>query len=351
MIGDFFGNAAQGVIFSSDSGVIRDSFGNIIDVDLRHAETINLNSSPGTGGGVGRIKLAENTSILPRDRFYFNYQFFDSVPLSGRGTDVNRFVPGFEKTFFNGWTSVEVRVPFATTIDNVQDLNALGSNNVELGNVTVFLKSLLYQSDTFAFGAGLTITCPTANDLSVVLDGQEIGRVENEGTHLAPYLGAIWAPGRLFNQLYVQYDVDATGRPVFGTGGQSAPNGLVETGRQNDTSVLFLDYSVGYWVYQNNCCDALLRGIAPVFEVHYNQALGNGDINDSGTIVFADINDNFSIVNLTFGTHFLLGDRSTVTLAGGAPVTDDRGFNYEFHVLFNYMFGQVNRLTRTPGSL
>ncbi len=63
------------------------------------------------------MKLSENTSPIPRDRVFVNYSYFDNVPLQQGGVDVNRFVPGFEKTFFNGITSVEVRAPMASTLD------------------------------------------------------------------------------------------------------------------------------------------------------------------------------------------------------------------------------------------
>jgi len=314
-----------------------------------------LNASPGTGGGVGRIKLAENTSVLPQDRVYFGYQYFQGVPLNANGTNVNRYVPGFEKTFFNGNTSVEVRVPFAGTLDSTQDVTNIGGTNTQLGNVTVFLKGLLYSSNHCAVGGGLSITTPTANDQVVTQGGSDILRVKNQGTHLAPYLGVVLMPGRLFTQAYIQYDVDATGRSVYMGGGQS--NTLQKAGDYSDTSVLFLDWNVGYWIYQNQ--GSFLTGIAPIFEVHYNQALGNSDYITNGSInggnvttILTDTNANYSIVNLTAGSHFVFGRRSTLTVAGVLPATNNsnRGFNGEFQVFFNYYFGRLNRYSTLPAN-
>lgn len=351
MIGDFFGGCGlsfalggpdQDFIFG-DNG-----FDDVIVGLGPNAMTENVCLSPGTGGGVGRIKLAEDTSILPRDRVYFGYQFFDSVPLAGMGTDVNRFVPGFEKTFFGGLTSVEVRIPFAATVDSDQNLAALGTNNVELGNVTLFFKALLYTTDTLAIGAGLTVTTPTADDL-VVTDATGLTRlkIENEGTHLAPYLGVIFAPGRFFTQLYFQYDVDATGRSAFLPNDNSE---LEEFGQFTDTTVVFLDWSAGFWLYRDETQSGFITGIAPVFEVHYNQALGDGDFITNNVDVITDTNDDFSIVNLTFGTHIAIGQRSVLTLATVLPVTEqpDRQSDYEFQVIFNHFFGQANYFRNVP---
>ncbi|MBX9652980.1 hypothetical protein K2Y11_05100 [bacterium] len=359
MVGDFFG-AASAMTLTESITTSRTVFlnidGQVRPVTIYQTTTQNqtLGISPGTGNGVGRVKLAENTSILPQDRAYFGYQYFQGVPI-GNGTNVNRYVPGFEKTFFNGTTSVEVRVPFAGTLDSTQDLNQIGATNTQLGNVTLFLKGLLYQSDTMAMGGGLSITTPTANDAVVTQNGSEILRIKNQGTHLAPYLGVIWMPNRFFVQMYAQYDVDATGRPVYMANSQTGA--LQSAGNYNDTSVLFLDWNLGYWIYRNP--STFVTGIAPIFEVHYNQALGNadtvtngfsgGNVNGTGLVV-TDNNPNYSIVNLTAGTHFVFGQRSTLTLAGVLPATNasNRGFNGEFQVLFNYYFGRLNRYSTLP---
>ncbi len=350
MIGDFFGTSGVSLISLGSEGVGYDSFGNVTGYN-RDTPGIPAGASPGTGGGVGRIKLAENTSILPTDRVYFGYQFFDSTRLSPNGTDVNRFVPGFEKTFFGGRTSVEVRIPFASTLDSTQQAGAIGGTNTELGNITLFFKGLLYKSDDVAIGGGLTVTTPTADDFVLRQGANELVRIKNQGSHLAPYLGLIYAPGRFFSQTYLQYDVDATGRDVYL---RNASNQFTRAGSLSDASVFFLSQSFGYWIYQNNCNSAFLTGIAPVFEIHYNQGLGNGDWVANDARIVGDTNDQFSIINLTAGSHFQFGQRSMLTLAAVMPVTDgarDRQFDFEFQILFNYLFGAVNRFNRLPTTL
>jgi hypothetical protein len=297
--------------------------------------------SPGTGGGVGRQKFSENTSILPVDRVFFNYQVFGNAPISPGDTTVNRFTPGIEKTFFNGATSVEVRIPFAGTVDPTQNADALGSSDVVLGNVTLFLKALLWQRGPWAFGAGLTVTTPTAPDFRLVQDDVTVLQIKNQGTHLSPYLGVIYAPGRLFTQLYTSCDFDATGRDVLAS---RQSNGLEKVGRLNDTTLYLLDYSIGYWIHRDNC--AFLSGVAPVFEVHYNQFLGNGDTVDG----LSDPLDSISIVNLTMGSYFEFNRRTLLGLALVLPVTDglDRQFDWEIYASLNHRFGRFATTRRTP---
>ncbi len=66
--------------------------------------------SPSAGGVVGRTKISDDNSPLPRDRVIFNYDYFDNAQLTSTGVNVHRFSPGFEKTFFDQMASIEVRV-------------------------------------------------------------------------------------------------------------------------------------------------------------------------------------------------------------------------------------------------
>src|SRR5262245_15810422 len=75
---------------------------------------------PGVGligdGTLNGAKVAEDSSPLPRDRIFFNYNYFDSVaPNVAAGTF--REVIGFEKTFLQGNGSIEIRLPFQQFVD------------------------------------------------------------------------------------------------------------------------------------------------------------------------------------------------------------------------------------------
>ena len=135
---------------------------------------------PLPGGAIPRFKMAEDTSPLPVDRVYFNYDYYSNVPINANtvganpNISLNAYTPGFEKTFFNGLMSVEVRLPMATTLDH--DIFLDGSTRTaegEIGNLGVVVKGLLFQWDTLAISAGLGIDCPTARDtICVASDGE-----------------------------------------------------------------------------------------------------------------------------------------------------------------------------------
>ena len=68
------------------------------------------------------IKLSENQSPAPRDRFIYQFNFYNNVNGSINDrfhspiTNINvyRHILGFEKTFFNKRTSIGVRLPIDT---------------------------------------------------------------------------------------------------------------------------------------------------------------------------------------------------------------------------------------------
>src|SRR5690606_3126784 len=97
---------------------------------------------------IGRIKLSDNNSPLPRDRVFFDYSYFHNVPTGSRAVNVNRFTPGFEKTFLGGIGSVDIRLPLLYALDDEQivsgtDLDSDYSG--EFGDLGVTFKLLLMQ--------------------------------------------------------------------------------------------------------------------------------------------------------------------------------------------------------------
>ncbi len=82
--------------------------------------------SAGTGG-VGRSRIAENGTVKPEFRIFFDYGYFDGVGFQRGGDGLHRFTPGFEMPFFDGMTSLELRMPFAST---------LGSSIFETGSTS-----------------------------------------------------------------------------------------------------------------------------------------------------------------------------------------------------------------------
>ncbi len=141
MIGDFFGTAGLFVRVPGGSGF-----------------------APLPGNATPRFKMAEQTSPMPQDRVFFDYDFFKNVPLTVPSVDVNAYIPGFEKTFFNGWTSIEVRAPMSSSLS--RDFFFDGSTSTatgQIGNLGLTFKSLLIRRERFALSGGLAMTLPTAS--------------------------------------------------------------------------------------------------------------------------------------------------------------------------------------------
>lgn len=344
MIGDFFGVGGVGGVTAA-SGPYS---GNIIPA----------------GPIVGVQKIAENNSPIPRDRVYVNYSYFDNVPLSSGGVNINRITPGFEKTFLNGWASLDVRVPMADTIDNNINYDvplaattfgpSPTNTNFELGNINLNFKMMLQSEGPWTTSTGLGVTLPTGDDLiyydttaALIPTAPQIGRIDNESVHLMPFVAALYAPDdRFFSMGFVQLDFDANGNgvhsyrpaqlsPVFPT----ASNGTL-----NDPTFLYVDLGVGYWLYRNRT-ESFIQGVAPVLEVHYNRALTDSDTFSDG-IPFVGFGvgpqkDNIENLNVVLGTHFQLAHNSMLTAGYALPVGGgaDQQFDGEIRVLLNIFFG------------
>ena len=298
--------------------------------------------TPGASGAVvGRTKIAENGSMVPRDRVFFDYSYFDNVPLASSGVNVNRFTPGFEKTFLDGDASIEVRVPMATTLSS--DVDLLGVTNTsqgELGNIWLTLKAALLESEDFILTSGMSITLPTADDLNFNYGSMDLIRVQNESVHLMPFIGGIYTPNdRWFSMLSLQFDIDANCNPVSLN---STGMGLESVGRLDDSTFLFADASVGYWMYRNQSSSAQITGIAPMMELHYNRSIASSGPIAVGASRIGNSNSSFELLNAVFGATFELGRNRTLALAYSTPIGggSDQQFDGEFRVLLNWFFGQ-----------
>ena len=340
--------------------------------------------SPSLAAG-GPQKLVDNASPLPRDRVFFNYNYFHNTPIivDGKAVSVNRLTPGFEKTFFDQRMSIEVRVPFATTVDNViaSTPGATNTSDIKLGNQTTYLKGILYGDPSLSITGGIGVQLPTAGDTSYSVDGyqytfatntivttapQEIVHVKNEAVHLLPFLGAVYTPNdHFFAQAVAQFDFATGGNAVTNaaqfpslnivTGDiTSATTGLVGAGSLTDTDFMYLSANAGYWMYKvDNPNERGLTGFAPTAELHYNQSLGRQDVVAGYYGNTTNGLSNVSVVNGVIGANAVFGHDKYVSVGYVAPFTSgtNRMFDGELRVMFNYYFGasRVNsRFSNVP---
>jgi hypothetical protein len=322
----------------------------------RSAGTLSL---PIAGGGSRVGKISENDSPIPRDRIFFSYNHFQNVfqisetPLAPPGPTlirqepIDRYTLGFEKAFFNGWTSVEVRMPFIGSI-NSQLPNFGYSSTGNIGNLTVVLKSLVYMDNATAVGAGVAIETPTGTDSFTRIDGTRL-QFRNDAAHLLPYIGFVWSPGDprwgwgsgLFLSGFAQVDINANGNRIDVVDRNNMPRGTL--GTLTDQNLGFLDLAAGYWLYRNPDAPRL-TGLAAVTELHYTTTLQDVDrINGTvagNTIALNSTGNRFDILNGTIGVQALLFDASSLRVAGVFPLgnEDRRLFDSEVQVQFNRRF-------------
>ncbi len=167
------------------------------------------------------------------------------MPLAAGGVNVNRFTPEFEKTFFGDMMSIEMRFPFAATLDSsITSDGVTNTDELECGNVTVALKALLYSDRGLTISAGLAVDLPTADDVNVnTASGVKLIEVKNDAIHLLPFIGALFVPDdRFFSQGFIQADFDTNGNNVLITDGTQ----LRRAGTANDSTFLFFDVGIGY---------------------------------------------------------------------------------------------------------
>ncbi len=295
-----------------------------------------------SSGGVGRLKIAEGGSVLPTDRVFFRYSNIHNVAYSNANRSLNRFVPGFEKMFFDGLTSFELRAPFATdaTTTSSLDLNQFSNGyDTRFGNLSLVAKALLHQTDTLVFSGGLGIALPTASDVRVNYpNGTSLLQVKNESVHLQPFLGLLYTPNtRLFAQGFLQYDATASGNRVAIN---SLGNGLRDAGRLTDPNQIYFDAAVGYWLHRSNETKGL-TGIVPTLEIHQTSSTQSGDLVSAGPFQVGNFAGSTSITSLVAGTTLEFGRRSQLTAGYATPLGGgaDRQYDGAFQLNFNRLLG------------
>ncbi len=295
--------------------------------------------SPTAGDIVGRVRMQDNNSPLPQDRVFFDYNFFYNVPMGSPNTNVNRFVPGAEKTFLDGMASAEIRVPMGLTLDSqvVTDLPA-NVDAYEFGNLTVGTKFLLTSNDELAVAAGLGVSIPTADDIEIGLsDGTALVSIDNDSVHVLPYFAFLYLPRgqNCFVQSFLTLDIDTNGTPVSANVNGT---GLESIGVWNDQNLITWSVSGGTFLYENYSRNASLKRVAWSGEIHWTETLNDADSAVGGSFIVGDPTAELSLVNATVGLHATV-EQTTFTVGYTVPLSsDDRVFDGEFRAFANRAF-------------
>jgi hypothetical protein len=312
---------------------------NMIGDTLGFQYFIRIETPDGKGGAVSLAtgdqseKISDDTSPIPTDRVFFDYNFFSNALLTANGTDIglNRYTFGLEKTFFDGQCSVEVKAPLDGGLNSIQSPNNTTDANegTIFGTLAITPKMLLYQDQQRALAAGMAIGLPTSPDFVV----QNQVRVRDEAVHLAPFVGLLLAPDDAwFSITYLQLDFAADGDTVI----QSGDN----LGKLHYPTLMYVDTSLGYWLFHSGSYDAQrgwITGVAPMIELHYTTTLQNAE----GIGPVFPLSLRADSLNMTGGLYFQIGPLSSLLVGGIAPLRTDSGdkeFDAEVVVEFNRRF-------------
>jgi hypothetical protein len=292
-----------------------------------------------------RVKVAENNKPLPQDRIYLLYNHFHNAlvfdrlaNVAARDFSVDRYTFGFEKTFLDDLWSVELRMPFASDMDAAVPQFSVDGGSV--GNLAVILKGLVYETDITSVAVGLGIDTPTGSDVRGLTPAPLADYTfRNQAVHLMPFIGFMQAPNDIwFCEGFLQVDIPANGNPFE----LSAP-GPGTLGILNEQTLLYLDLSLGCWLYRNTCAP-YLTGVASVVELHYTSTLQDTDIVAATAAGIAiDLRnsaDRQDVLNLTVGLHAEVARHTLLRVGGVVPLRrgDDRFFDAEIQVQLERRF-------------
>ena len=298
-------------------------------------------ATPAGGGVVGRTKISEDNNPLPRDRVFFNTDYFSNTRLLAGGLDVTRFAPGFEATFFDQLASFEVQFPFAATLSAGSSADGFTGRDTVFGNIFAALKGLAYSGDGLSLSGGLGLAIPTSPDAVVKsADGGDFVRIKNESWNVVTFVAAIYAaPGsRFFWQNWASVTYDTTGSPVVanfdGTGQR-------RIGSIRDQSVLALDTQVGYWLIPYGSGTGVIQALSPFVELHYNTAIGDNTTVRAGSLALVPTNNRYDEVNLTTGMAAYLANNLLVSSSVVVPLSSgsNKFFEYQVGLRVSWFFG------------
>jgi hypothetical protein len=306
---------------------------------------------PRTGGlALRRVKLAENSSPLPMDRWIGNYNLFDNVDEIG---DVTRFTFGVEKTFDDGLKSFEARMSFAHTLSSnqiyrtpvgpppfvTQDLDD------EFGNLVLTYKQIIRPLDDGIVTAGIGIGLPTADD-QLLFNRNEVAplllmKVHNDAVHLMPFIAFMRQPSdKLSIQGFAQVDFATSANPVL-IRSEPGQGPLTNAAKIEAVPLLFLDLGLAYKWIENR--EGLINTVTPLLELHYSLGMRDRDQLQSGQngppIFDFETSGRISVLNLTAGASLQMGDSIFVRPAISIPLSNGAGasYDYEFGVHVNIL--------------
>ena len=341
----------QTVFDPTTSGVIRSgltesvaplnqplSAGDMLDAFYAFDYVVNVPiPSPSADGLLGRSSVGANTSAVPTNRLYFDYSLVKNGVPFNRSENFDRFTIGIEKTIGEGDLSLEVRLPFAASMDHQLVLeNGRGASRTEAGNALVILKHELGSNEHMLISGGLGLSLPTGSDVEVnSAAGKRLVRLVNECLHMKPFLAMAFVPDEhFFMQSFIEYDLPAgrNGAELNLNG-----NGLQQVGRIRDASHLLWDVSAGYWSDTDD--ESMIRRWAPVMEFHFDKGFSDGSQVRGNNYRLFDISQDRDVANILAGVTFDLHEGKYLSFGYGTGVGgNSSSSDGEFRATLNWPF-------------
>ena len=293
--------------------------------------------SPSADGLLGRSSVGANSSAVPTDRLYFDYSLIKNGVPFNRSENFDRYTIGIEKTIGEGEFSLEVRLPFAASMDHQLVLeNGRGAAQTETGNALVILKHELGSNEHMLVSGGLGLSLPTGSDVEVnSAAGKPLIRLVNEALHMKPFLAMAFVPDEhFFMASFIEYDVPA-GRNEAEVNLDGM--GLQQVGRMRDASHLLWDVSAGYW--SDSTDDSMIRRWAPVVEFHFDKGFSDGSQVRGNRYRLFDISQDRSVANVLAGVTFDLHEGRYFSFGYGTGIGgNSSSSDGEFRATLNWPF-------------
>ncbi len=286
---------------------------------------------------IGGLRISENNVALPQDRFWVGYNHFHNAFAQPDGDiSLDRFVFGLEKTFFDGSSSVEFRLPIAASLGGGL-AGATEYSGGSYGNLSLLLKHVLFANERDVIAAGIGIETPTGSKSHA--SNQFAGPVEFTlapcAVFLAPYIGGMRRfDDTWFANGFLQIDV-----PTGGDKLSTTINGVERNFLLNQRSFLQIDLGIGAWLLSPSDYDP--SGIALTSELHIATAVSQADQFEAipggqTPNVFVNQDDSIdTIVNWTSGLHAKFNEQWAVRTGIAVPLINDRIFDTEIMVQLN----------------
>jgi hypothetical protein len=104
----------------------------------------------------------------------------------------------------------------------------------------------------------------------------------------------------------------------------------------NDTSLVYNDFAIGYFLYRNTSSPGFITAVAPTFEVHVTNPINHRDVFNKFDIAGAP-----DAVNLTYGLNIGFMNRAVLTAGFCTPVASPKPFDTEAMLMLNIYYGRT----------